>query len=256
MRRIIPFMIIVTMLLSMGLSATATQQKEFSNDVYGKYEAGETPEQVITVDIDWVGMNFTYNGATKIWDSEEHRYKEHIPGGWSQSNASIAFTNHTNLILQAEISYEQHDNYKEMGLAFAQNQPVIGSAANHEGTQAGVPYTVVIPAVPTGKLPEGTKDNTKVGTIKVTVTPVESHLIALGNLESIYNDFPLKASNPGPGVAYYDTAQDISILTELFDAAYAEAETSDDEVVKNVTLNAFLTEFYGRLRLMPDQTVE
>ena len=56
MKRIIPFMVIVAMLLSMGFSAAATGQEEHTNDVYGKYEAGEASEQIITVDIDWEGI--------------------------------------------------------------------------------------------------------------------------------------------------------------------------------------------------------
>ena len=256
MKRIIPFMVIVAMLLSMGFSAAATEQGEHTKDVYGKYEAGEASEQIITVDIDWEGMNFTYNGETKVWDPQSHKYTEYNEGGWSQSDAKIKFTNHSNLILQAGITYESNPDYKDMGLAFTQNQPYIGSAATGEGTAAGNPYEVVIQAVPTGKLPEDTKANTVVGEIKVTVTPVENHLVVLGTLESIYGEIPLKDNAHNVGDAYYDTADDITALTELFDEAMAEAVKTGNEAQKNVTLNAFLTAFYSKLRLVPDKTVD
>lgn len=255
MKRIIPFMVIVTMLLSMGLSAAATETTEYSGVVKGVYVPGEVSEQIITVDIEWEGMNFTYNGETKVWDPKDHKYTEYNSGGWSQSDAKIKFTNHSNVILQAGITYESNQDYKDMGLAFTQDQPYIGSAAIGEGTDAGSSYEVVIQAVPTGSLPEGTKADTVVGEIKVTVTPVESHLIALGTLEGIYKDILLKDNKPGVGIAYYESKTDILALTELFDKAMEEAVKPGNEAQKNVTLNDFLTAFYGKLLLMPDKTV-
>lgn len=254
MRRIVPLVLIAAMLLSMGRSASATQTTEVgSTNVTAGYLAGEEGGQIISVEIEWEGMEFTYNGASNpVWDPKEHKYSEGTEAGWAESTASIAITNHSNVILQAGIQYSSEPDYGDMTLAFTHPDPFIGSA--HTSTDAGAECRIAIRAIPMGSLAPNTKTGTKVGEIKVTVVPVDDPMVVLASLADLYGEVPVKSANVPRGEAYFETEADKQLAADTFDKAYTEInnETSSD-AEKNLALNAFLTAYYNELYLMQDQ---
>lgn len=260
MKRMIPLMLVVAMLLSMGLSAAATQTTEVgSTNVTANYEAGEEGGQIISVEIAWEGMEFTYNGASNpVWDPKEHKYSEESAAGWAESNASIAITNHSNVILQAEIAYSSMDGFDDMYLVFASENPYIGSAATGEDTNAGTECMVTIQAIPMGELASDTGTGTEVGQIKVTVVPVETHMTVLASLEGLCEETPADASLVSRGEAYFATSADKEDAVEYFAEALAEATSTDASSTtakKNQALNLFITAYYNNLCLKQDEAV-
>ena len=254
MRRIIPLMLIAAMLLSMGLNASATQATEAgSTNVTAGYVAGEEGGQIISVELEWEGMEFTYNGESKpVWDPENHQYVGGSEAGWAESNASISVTNHSNVILQAGINYSSESGYEDMELAFTDVNPFVGSAETSDG--AGAECEIIIRAIPMGSLAPNTKTGTKVGEIKVTVVPVDDPKEVLASLADLYGEVPVKSANVLRGEAYFETDADKQLAADTFDKANtAISNENSSDAEKNLALNAFLTAYYNELYLMQDQ---
>ena len=104
MRRIIPFVLVAALLLSLSLSSAAAETTEVGKTaVKAVYvDAPETP-QIISVDIVWGGMEFTYQGSDSVWDPKTHSY-QNSGAGWAKSDAHISLTNHSNVLLKAGVS--------------------------------------------------------------------------------------------------------------------------------------------------------
>lgn len=254
MRKIIPLMLIAAMLLSMSLSAAATQSTEAgTTNVKAGYVAGEEGGQIISVDIEWEGMEFTYNGASAaVWDPEKHEYIGGSEAGWANSNASISITNHSNVILQAGITYSSNSGYEDMSLKFTDEYPYIGSAETSEKT--GTECEVIIRTIPDGVLASDTKTGTEVGQIKVTVAPVESPKDVLTSMEDLYGEIQVKSDTLSRGEVYFETEADKAQADSYYKAAVAEANKQDATAAqKNLALNQFLTAFYNKLHLMQPQ---
>ena len=254
MRRIIPLMLIAAILLSMGLNASATQATEAGGtNVTTGYVAGEEGGQIISVELEWEGMEFTYNGESKpVWDPKEHKYTGGSEAGWAESTASISITNHSNVILQAGIDYSSESGYEDMELAFTDVNPFVGSAETSDG--AGAECEIIIRAIPMGSLAPNTKTGTKVGEIKVTVVPVDDPKEVLASLADAYIDIPLESDTLPRGEIYYKTEQELTDVDDCYQVAATEAGKQDTTTAKiNLALNAFLTAYYNELYLMQDQ---
>lgn len=254
MRRIIPLMLIAAILLSMGLNASATQATEAGGtNVTAGYVAGEEGGQIISVELEWEGMEFTYNGESKpVWDPKEHKYTGGSEAGWAESTASISITNHSNVILQAGIDYSSESGYEDMELAFTDVNPFVGSAETSDG--AGAECEIIIRAIPMGSLAPNTKTGTKVGEIKVTVVPVDDPKEVLASLADAYIDIPLESDTLPRGEIYYKTEQELTDVDDCYQVAATEAGKQDTTTAKiNLALNAFLTAYYNELYLMQDQ---
>lgn len=254
MRKIIPLMLIAAMLLSMSLSAAATQSTEAgTTSVKAGYVAGEEGGQIISVDIEWEGMEFTYNGASAaVWDPEKHEYTGGSEAGWAESNASISITNHSNVIIHAGITYSSNSGYEDMDMKFTDEYPYIGSAETSEKT--GTECEVIIQAIPDGELAPDTKTGTEVGQIKVTVAPVDSQSTVLVSMEGSYSDISVKSATLPRGELYFETEADKTQVDNYYKAAVAEAGKQDATAAqKNLALNQFLTAFYNKLHLMQPQ---
>lgn len=254
MRKTIALMLIAAMLLSMSFSAAATQTTEAgTTSVKAGYIAGEEGGQIISVDIEWEGMEFTYNGASAaVWDPKKHEYTGGSEAGWAESNASISITNHSNVILHAGITYSSNSGYEDMSLKFTDEYPYIGSAETSDST--GTECEVIIQAIPWGVLAPDTRTGTEVGQIKVTVAPVESPMYVLASMEDLYGEVPVKFAALPRGELYFETEADKTQVDDYYKAAVAEAGKQDATAAqKNLALNQFLTAFYNKLHLMQPQ---
>ena len=254
MKRMIPLMLIVAMLLSMSLSAAATEAG--STSVKAGYAAGEESGQIISVDIEWEGMEFTYNGASDdTWDPEAHQYIKGHAAGWAESAASISITNHSDTILQADIQYTSETGFEDMELEFADDKPYIGSANTGIDGGAGAACQVIVRTIPMGELAPNTQTGTKVGEIKVTVTPVDNHMTVLGSLEGAAGEIPVKSDTLARGSICFETAQDMTDADTYFQEALEAAlkQDPDSTPAKNLALNKFLTAYYNKLYLKQDQ---
>lgn len=83
--------------------------------VYGT-RGNRVADDVISVDLEWGGMEFIYSPQETLWNPETHEYEpidsNNTNGGWSVKEGSsnhIAITNHSNIPVQADLSFTPAD---------------------------------------------------------------------------------------------------------------------------------------------------
>ena len=68
---------------------------------------GSSETQIVSVDVAWEDMTFTYvEGVHFGWDPENHEYAGAYEGYWENDRADITVTNHSNTEVTATLSYE------------------------------------------------------------------------------------------------------------------------------------------------------
>lgn len=255
MRKTISLMLAAVMLLCIGVRSSATEASDpYSHTIVAGYASGETGEETISMQIKWENMSFTYYGESQaVWDPKTHTYSEARPAAWAKSTANITFTNHSNVILKADIACTMNPSYETMGLAFTDESPFIGSANTTDG--GGKEVEVTIRAVPTGYLLPNTPLGTDVGTIKVTVTPVNDYGTVMTAIGSDYINIPCGSDNRVIGDVYFESVDDYNEIEAAFGETNDFVTGSGEDYKKNAELNAFLNLYYGK-RLILEKPVE
>ena len=97
MKKLFTILLAVAMLASMSVTAFAADDtvttdggsKEIS--VNAKYVDGVSTPDVISADIEWGAMEFTYSvGGVKVWDAQNHQYTvTDATGGWSENGNTV-----------------------------------------------------------------------------------------------------------------------------------------------------------------------
>ena len=185
MKKIVCFVLIFLLIFSMSTTVFAADIEEnngtATGEVKASYVAGEPGGTVISVDIAWNGLEFTYNGEShKVWNPETHSYEgEETAAGWATSNGSITITNHSNSFLEATFSYSQETGYEDTSVVFTpnfqtgydSNRVYIGNADNGLGENgAGQAQSLTVEVVPTGFIPSTTPDGDTIGQITVSIS--------------------------------------------------------------------------------------
>lgn len=68
---------------------------------------GSSETQIISVDVAWENMTFTYvEGVHFGWNPENHEYAGAYEGYWENDRADITVTNHSNIEVNATLSFE------------------------------------------------------------------------------------------------------------------------------------------------------
>lgn len=259
MRRSIALILILALLAAVGVTAFATETTETSGgnsqEVLASYEEGNQDKTVISVDISWEQMSFTYRGeSAPAWNAEEHRYEgEATEAGWAPGTGLITIRNNSNTILQAHVGYQQETAYETVEMSFTDEAPYIGSAytddrKDAEGNVCGTPCEVILKAIPTGTLSEDTVDNTRIGTITITLSAEVDVYEMLDNLTVRIAECDIQdITGLARGTAFLVSGTDADAIQQLVVDAL-EAYASDQDVPqKNVAINKALTAFYGAL---------
>lgn len=76
--------------------------------VNGEFIPMTPAEEVVSVDVKWDDMTFTYKENSKeIWNPQTHQYENASGiGGWSKTQSGITVVNHSNVRMGAELSFE------------------------------------------------------------------------------------------------------------------------------------------------------
>lgn len=263
MKRSIALTLVLALVMTMSAVVSATEATESisgnSQEVLASYEEGTKDKTIVSVDISWEQMSFTYKGeSAPVWNAEEHRYEgEATEAGWAPGNGTITIRNNSNAILQALIGYNQVDAYQDVYMSFTDEAPYIGSAYTNDqkdeaGNVCGTPCEITIKAIPMGTLPKETVDNTRIGTITITLNSevdVYEMLDAVG--AKISDCLFADISGLGRGTPYLVAGTDVNLLQNQVTAAleaYADNEGLTPE--NNVMINKALTDAYGALDLM------
>lgn len=78
--------------------------------VNAKYSNTVTEAEVISVDITWGAMSFTYSeSGSKTWDPSDHTYEDNSTTDWVPNGNTITVTNHSNVDVKAAFTYTGKD---------------------------------------------------------------------------------------------------------------------------------------------------
>lgn len=170
------FAVILTLALLSMATVTAfadnidTIGESGSAEVKGTYAAGGSSATVYSVDITWGSMEFTYTDATAgTWNPAVHKYDGAEEAKWSCAAGAdkIEVTNHSNADVTVNFSYASEDAYNGIIGTFSDNsQMKLDSAENTEFSNA--PSGSVTLGLE-GALYSGATQNTKIGTVTVTL---------------------------------------------------------------------------------------
>ena len=106
--------LVLALALCMSVSAFAAETTldeagDVEIEVNGVYKAGDPAAEVISVDIAWGSMSFTYTDAFEgKWDAENHEYTESSEAAWTCDDGAntITVTNHSNTDVEAQLAFE------------------------------------------------------------------------------------------------------------------------------------------------------
>lgn len=101
-------------------SQTITKADTTSVDVNAKLDYNvDQPKDVISVDVKWTDMTFTYTQKQdKVWDPVNHKYDyvdKDAGSGWDHTDATVSVTNHSNVKIDAALTYAAEQNSNVTG---------------------------------------------------------------------------------------------------------------------------------------------
>ena len=184
MKKLFATLLTVAMLASMSVTAFAADNDTVTTDggskeisVNAKYVDGATTPGVISADIEWGAMEFTYSvGGVKVWDAQKHQYTvTNATNGWSENGNTVKVTNHSNVDVKTTFTYAAESGNTLTGAFTYDNSKTADStgavslAKGVEGQVSTADY--VTAALKLSGTPSSTMtDFTKVGTITVKIT--------------------------------------------------------------------------------------
>ena len=110
MKKLFATLLAVAMLASVSVTAFAAETNNGTQDteitVNGSFVSGTAGSSVISVDIAWDAMDFTYTAASQgTWNPATHAYDGATAGGWSDNTPAITVTNHSNVAVNATLGF-------------------------------------------------------------------------------------------------------------------------------------------------------
>ena len=86
--------------------STGNGKGKYNIEISGTYTPGAVADEIISVDVAWEAMDFTYTGASQgTWNPANHTYEGATEGGWSNNTPAITVTNHSNVAVNATLSF-------------------------------------------------------------------------------------------------------------------------------------------------------
>ena len=256
MKKLLTSTLAFALATSMGVTAfaanTATNDGTAGTniDVNGKYQAGTPTAEVISVDLVWDDMNFTYTGASKgTWNPGTHAYINAKEAGWTWDSASdtktapnITVTNHSNTAVKANFAF--NSGVSGLNGSFTNDALIL---ANAEGTKlADAPKDETTFSLGGS----GIDANQTLGTITVTVEKVISTAEELLETANKTGTFTL-AGNIDLGTSALEIASENYVLDlnghTVFGSSDREGAiriaANSNVTIKNGTVNNTCTEY-------------
>ena len=141
MKKILSGILALSLVATMAVPAFAADNTD-TNDgtdgtniaVNGTYQAGAPAADVISVDLAWDDMTFTYTAPSKgDWNAKTHEYENAVTGGWTATNGTdpkITVTNHSNTAVKATFGFTA--SVEGLNGNFTKNDLVLATAENTE----------------------------------------------------------------------------------------------------------------------------
>ncbi|MFA5561431.1 MAG: hypothetical protein WDA00_02170 [Eubacteriales bacterium] len=172
MKKLISALLILGMSLLLCIPSYAatinTDGGTASADVKGTYQAGASASVVLSVDVTWGSMEFTYTDASEgTWNPTTHTYEDIEPAAWTVAADAnkITVTNHSNTDLRVNFSYTPGENYDGISGTFSNSFVDLATAVGT--TVAGAPTDSTFLTL-SGDL-DSDADQTVIGSVTVTL---------------------------------------------------------------------------------------
>ena len=79
---------------------------KYNIEISGTYTPGAAADEIISVDVAWEAMDFTYSASSQgTWNPATHAYDGQTEGGWSDNTPAITVTNHSNVAVNATLGF-------------------------------------------------------------------------------------------------------------------------------------------------------
>ena len=86
--------------------STGNGKGKYNIEISGTYTPGAAADEIISVDVAWEAMDFTYTGPSQgTWNPVTHTYEGATKGGWSNNTPAITVTNHSNVAVNATLGF-------------------------------------------------------------------------------------------------------------------------------------------------------
>ena len=171
MKKLLTLALALVMMMSLSVTAFAATNDGTSDttiDVKAVYSASATTPDVISADIAWGAMEFTYSvGGTHTWDPVNHVYKDNTTATWTSSGNTVTVTNHSNVAIKAELSFVADSAYSGITGSFGEDATLLLATA--VGTDKDAAPSDSANLTLSGELANTVTTSTKVGTITVKI---------------------------------------------------------------------------------------
>jgi hypothetical protein len=124
MKKFLAIALTLALALCMAVPAFAAEPDIGTNNgtasvtVNGTYNAGSSAAEVISVDVSWGSMSFTYHDTVEgTWNDETHNFDGAVAAHWTcETNANkITVTNHSNTAVEAQLTFAKAENTNIVG---------------------------------------------------------------------------------------------------------------------------------------------
>lgn len=144
---------------------------KYTIEIIGNYTSGNGRSEKISVDIEWESMEFTYTDGDSEYNTASHKTTSSA-GSWSTDKKSITVTNHSNIAITADFSFNSEtDNMKGV---FTKSSLPLESADQEKYREKGTDGKYPAPNSKTefGIDPSSPAigENTVIGTITVNIS--------------------------------------------------------------------------------------
>ena len=171
MKKILSLIMALVLVMSLSVTAFAAEGSDDDNKagdtatitVSGKYSSGDSAAEVVSVDIAWGAMEFTYKAAGEYWDAASHTTKTNDNATWSANGNTITVKNHSNVGVTASFEFSPATGTNVTG-QFSVNSVSLDRAA--EGSALDSQQTSVTFTITGGSI---SADTDNLGTITVTI---------------------------------------------------------------------------------------
>lgn len=171
MRKIISLTLALVLVLSLSVTAFAAANdgtKNTSIDVNALYTDGIATPEVISVNVEWGAMTFTYTvSGTHNWNASAHEYTTDAEGAWSANGNTVTVTNHSNIAVKAELAFTADAAYDTVTGSF---DKAVLNLASGEGLAYAEADQQTAELTLGGTLADTVTTSTKVGTITVAIS--------------------------------------------------------------------------------------
>lgn len=112
-----------------GSPASGKGEGEYTLDIVGTFIPATAAKDVISVDIAWDAMSFTYTAGNSTYEPATHKTTT-SDGSWSTNKPGITVTNHSNVAIDATVSFTAGTGVTATGSFYASADATTALAAD------------------------------------------------------------------------------------------------------------------------------